>query len=178
MSMLKYRAISNNQLANELQAQGIHFLGVAEPINCVSLLAPTELIVGLAQSSEARLRLALIPLFLRRPDFAQFVVASRLSMEPPSLITLNCYYSAAVLLQQKYKDDFARFGYLPDLFTKELNISHAGPPALRLSQLAQRHAELSGDAINWLGTYEHAAQRLRKYLQQEMNNQRMLQESV
>ncbi len=178
MSIIKYRAISNDQLANELQAQGIHFLGVAQPSNCVPLLAPTDLIVGLAQSSEARLRLALIPLFLRRPDFAQFVVASRQSMEPPSSITLNCYYSAAVVLQQKYKDDFARFGYLPDLFTKELNIPQAGSPALRLSQLAQRHAELSGDAINWLGTYEHAAQRLRKYLQQEMNNQRVLQKIV
>jgi hypothetical protein len=178
MSMIKHTSISNDQLANELQAQGIQFLGVAQPIDCVPLLAPTDLIVGLAESSEARLRLALIPLFLRRPDFAQFVVASCQSMALPATLTLHCYYSAAVLLQQKYKDDFVRFGYLPDLFTKGLNIPQAGSPALRLSQLAQRHAELSGDAINWLGTYEHAAQRLRKHLQQEINNQSMLQESV
>jgi hypothetical protein len=45
---------------------------------------------------------------------------------------------------------------LPDLFSASLSLLDSGEPGQRLKMLAERQAELSGENINWLGTYRHA----------------------
>ena len=62
-----------------------------------------RLIAELAKSNEARLRLALIPLFLKHPEFAAHVRKTATSLNKTARTTLQCYYSAAVCLQQKYR---------------------------------------------------------------------------
>jgi len=46
---------------------------------------------------------------------------------------------------------------LPDLFSKDLGLSLLPNPEENLKALATRQQELSGKHINWLGTYQHAA---------------------
>ncbi|MCB0183192.1 MAG: hypothetical protein KDE31_02950 [Caldilineaceae bacterium] len=118
----------------------------------------------LALSEEARLRLALIPVLLRHPEFAPIVSQVAVQLPASAQLVLKCYYSAAQLLQQKYRQRLhALFGdspTLPDLFAAELGLPEFTDPDHGLQRLAERHRQLSGRMINWLGTYEHGAQRL------------------
>ena len=125
--------------------------------------------MALAQSSEARLRLSLIPLFLKHPEYAVRVRAVAKKLDPAARLTLQCYYSAAVWFQQKYQ---ARLNELigekislPDTFSDELGMDASADPDKNLALLAQRHQILSGMHINWLGTYQHAAQVWKKGLE-------------
>ena len=117
---------------------------------------PSRLIAARAESDESRLRLSLIPLFLEYPEFAVHVGAVAKNLNLPARLTLQCYYTAAVWLGKKYQPHKKP---LPDHFTKELNLSPTDDPDENLRLLARRHQELSGAYINWLGTYQHAAQR-------------------
>ena len=47
---------------------------------------------------------------------------------------------------------------LPDHFSSELGIQITNDPEANLKLLAECHQELSGTQVNWLGTYQHAAQ--------------------
>ena len=117
---------------------------------------PARLLAALAESKEARLRLALIPLFLEHPEFAAHVRTVAKKLDTAARLTLQCYYTAAVWLGKQYQPHKK---LLPDYFSKELNLSPTDNPAKNLRSLAKRHQELSGTQVNWLGTYRHAAQR-------------------
>jgi hypothetical protein len=58
---------------------------------------------------------------------------------------------------------------LPDYFSRELEVSSVKDPEKNLRELAKRHKELSGSQVNWLGTYQHAAQVWRKGLELQNN---------
>jgi hypothetical protein len=120
-----------------------------------------SLISGLARSEEARLRLALIPLFLEYPDFATHARQAADRLPGPARLTMQCYYTAAMLLQELHRAELAvhlgKQVVLPDLFSRDLAIPEEGEPGLRLEELARRHQALSGVTANWLGTYRHAA---------------------
>lgn len=127
-------------------------------------MTPAHLIIQLATSQEARLRLALIPLLLRHPLLAEDVGRLVAQLSLSAQVVLKCYYTAAHLLQQKYcvrlQSLFGDLRLLPDLFTGDLELPTFTHPEQGLQLLAERHRQLSGRAINWLGTYEHGAQRL------------------
>jgi hypothetical protein len=91
-------------------------------------------------------------------------VAKKLS--PSARLTLQCYYSAAVWFEKKYPP---RGASLPDHFSKELGLHPTADPEENLRNLAKRHAELSGARVNWLGTYQHAAQVWQKGLEYKKN---------
>lgn len=162
------RPASEEELLSALVALEIVFLQGTEAAESISL--PLEqLIANLAESSEARIRLALIPLFLRHPDLASDLADIASHLSDSAQVILACYYSAAYNLQQKYADRLEKlFGLqrsLPDLFSQKLGISAKQSPEAQLKELAIRQSELSGRQINWLGTYEHAAQRFISYLE-------------
>jgi hypothetical protein len=98
--------------------------------------------------------LALIPLFLQYPEFATYVRKAAKTISAPARLLLQCYYSAAIWLEQKY---LLRTPSLPDLFSDGLGLTFSNNPDENLRALAKRHQELSGERINWIGTYEHAA---------------------
>ena len=129
------------------------------------LVVSARLIAALAQSDESRLRLSLIPLFLEHPEFAARVRTVAKKLNPSAQLTLQCYYSAAVWLAQKYQQGTA----LPDYFSKELNLKPSDDPEENLRNLAKRHGELSGTRVNWFGTYQHAAQIWQKGLEYKRN---------
>ena len=78
-------------------------------------------------------------------------------------LTLRCYDTAAVLLQQSYWTELqsllGTMNRLPDQFSDELGLRRWSTPSEQLQALAHRHAFLSESHINWLGIYKHAAQR-------------------
>ena len=147
-------ASTGEQLANALYALGVHFIRGGMLTDELLLNQPTRLITELAQSDEARLRLALIPLFLEHPEYASRVRAAAKQLAPTARLTLQCYYSAAVWLAKKYQLETL----LPDHFSKDLILMPGDDIDKNLRALAERHAELSGSFVNWLATYQHAEQ--------------------
>lgn len=148
----------NEHLAGALRSLGVRFLlGGQEEYPGIP---PARLIAALAQNTEARLRIALIPLFLERPDFAVHVRFATEQLDGSAQVTLMCYYTAAMLLQELHRSQIIEhLGIqvsLPDLFSKDLAIPEEGSPEERLDALASRHRILSGSTANWLGTYHHA----------------------
>jgi hypothetical protein len=127
------------------------------------LLAPAVLMASLAQSANARVRFSLIPLLLRHPEFSTGVkIADGLLSTQAGQFTLRFYYTAAVFLQKKYRKRITQIlgkqPALPDLFSGKLGFSPDKKTDQALIQLAKQHQILSGQAVNWLGTYEHAAE--------------------
>ncbi len=160
--MSQASVVSGTQLTNALHVLGIKFILGGNDHDRSLHKRPARLIAALASSREGRLRLALIPLFLEHPEFAGFVCSVTASLNPSARLTLQFYYSAAVWLQQKYRarleSDFDSKPSLPDYFSHELGIQkNALDPQANLVMLAERQRVLSGENINWLGTYQHAA---------------------
>ncbi len=155
-------AITGEQLANALNTLGVRFIMGGQSKDETLYKRPARLLAALAQSDEARLRLALIPLFLEHPEFAAHVQAAADRLEPAARLTLQCYYTAAFCLGQTIS---LHIKSLPDHFSRELNLVFNDDPEENLRALAKRHRELSGAQVNWLGTYHHAAQTWRKGLE-------------
>ena len=145
---------TGDQLANALQVLGVNFIMGGKFVSESLHMHPSRLIAALAQSDESRLRLSLIALFLEHPEYESRVRRVAKKLDASALLTLQCYYSAAVWLAKKYRLEIS----LPDHFSKELNFTPADNPDENLHTLAKRHRELSGSFTNWLGTYQHAAQ--------------------
>jgi hypothetical protein len=145
-------SFSENQLVTELWAWDVRFI-LGSPSKLPPVIPPIHLISALAESHEARLQLSLIPFFLRRPEFFVHARAAAQKLSPAPQLILKCFYSAAVWLEKKYLSQKE----LPDLFSEELGLTPTTDPDENLRALAKRHQELSGSQVNWLGTYEHAA---------------------
>ncbi len=150
-----------DQLVSELWARDVRFL-MGHQLSSTPLLAPANLIASLAQSANARVRFSLIPLFLRHPEFSADVeIADRSLSTQASQFVLRFYYTAAVFLQKKYRKRITQIlgkqPRLPDLFSGKLGFSPDKKSDRALIQLAKQHQILSGQSVNWLGTYEHAA---------------------
>ncbi len=152
--MNRNAAITGDQLSNTLHILGVNFLLGGQNEDAPLHKQPAQLLAALAESDEARLRLSLIPLFLEHPEFAVHVRTVAAGVAPTARLTFQCYYSAALWIAQKYK----RVHPLPDYFSADLGFRPTENPDENLRLLAQRHAELSGESVNWLGTYLHAEQ--------------------
>ena len=144
--------ISEDQLVTELWARDVRFILGNAP-NHPPMLSPVELIKGLASSIETRLQLSLIPLFLRHPEFSVHIETAAKNLSLDRQLILKCFYCAAVWLERKYLSQ----NNLPDLFSKEVGLSPTPDPGNNLILLANRQRELSGSRINWIATYQHAA---------------------
>jgi hypothetical protein len=152
---------TGDQLVNALHGLGVNFIMGGRDGGISPFSRPGHLIAALARSEEARLRLSLIPLFLEHPEFARSVRTAAKKLDPSARLVLQCYYSAAVWLAVKYRVRAA----LPDLFSRDLNLTLVDDPEENLRALAKRQKELSGLRVNWLATYQHAGQVWRKGLE-------------
>ena len=151
-------SIQGDRLANALRFLGVHFIALDNEITESLHRHPSQLIKALAQSKEARLRLSLIPLFLDHPEFARYLPKITGRLNPPEQIMLQCYYTAAMLFQKKYSALIGIKKELPDLFSEILDLDKNADLDISLANLAVRHQTLSHSSVNWLGTYQHAAQ--------------------
>ncbi|MEP7134555.1 MAG: hypothetical protein ABI904_06445 [Chloroflexota bacterium] len=160
--MSELRTVTGTQLTNALFVLGVKFIMGGSYDDGVLHKNPVRLIVGLAESADARLRLSLIPLFLEHPEFSIYVPIALEKASGSARLTLQCYYSASVWLQKIHFEKLNSLKNtitpLSDLFSKDLNMKPEDDPEINLVLLAKRHRELSHVQINWLGTYKHAAQ--------------------
>jgi hypothetical protein len=160
--------LTDDQLVSELWARDVRFL-MGRQTTPEPLLDPAHLIASLAQSKDARVRLSLIPLFLRHPEFSSEALKADGNLSPSNQLYLRFYYTATVLLQQKYLERLVNiFGEqipLPDLFSEKLGFALGADPDETLVRLGKHHQVLSGERLNWIGTYEHAAERLIKHVE-------------
>ena len=152
--------IENDEgLVAELHRLGVRHLVRLGPESVYPPLPATTLIAGLAGHRQARFRGALILLFLRRPSLSSAAFNALNGLDDPAGNTLRLYYQAATYLRPEieaalraHSDDAAP---LPDLFSAELGLPAAGsvPVDTALAALGERHAQLSGRAYNWAGSY-------------------------
>lgn len=162
---------TNDQLVGLLDQWDVHFLAGGSPPIQAQAIHPSQLLAALATSDEARLRLAIIPFLLRHPEIVVELPVMREQLPEDAQLVLKCYYTAAHLLQQKYRSRLqALFGHaplLPNLFGNELGLQPLQSIDEQLLALAQAQRTLSGRSLNWLGTYEHGAQRLLRHYEQK-----------
>lgn len=158
--------VTNDQLVSELWARDVPFL-FGEQSSPNQQLESTTLIQLLACSDEARVRMALIPLFLRHPELSAEVKKIDGILNRQAQVFLRFYYTAAGILQQKYRKQldeiFGSQERLPDIFSKLLGVDISQDNTQSLIALSKRHQIASGQTINWLETYEHSAKRFIKY---------------
>lgn len=157
----RHQELTGAELAQALAVLDVPFIAGGSRQPLAASPQPATLLASLATSDEARLRLALIPLLLRHPNYAHHAVAALRLMPPAAQTCFKCYYTAAVVLQEKYQCRLeavlGRLDLLPDLFSAELGLSDQRYPDDALYNLAMRQRDLTGRSINWLGTYEHGA---------------------
>ena len=149
----------DEMLVAELHRLGVRHLVRLWPGAAYPPLPPAELIAALAGHRQARLRGALILLFLRRPSLSGAALEALGSLTGVAADTLRLYYTAAAYLRpeleaelQAHSDDVSP---LPDLFSAELELPAQGTIAVEaaLQSLGEVHARLSGRAYNWAGSY-------------------------
>ena len=163
--------VTEDELVGALDALDVPFLSGGISDARTAAMTPDELLVGLARSTDARVRSAVIPLLLRHPEFARAAkIADRnLDAEKAARTTLECFYTAALLLQKKYAvrlaQLFGRLPDLPDLFGALLRVELTEDIETALKQVGERNAELRGLDLNWVGTYEHAARTWLDYME-------------
>lgn len=169
---LSSQQLYDEVLVGELNALGVHFLSGGDNRQ-QGKLPPTALLAGLATSSNTRVQLALIPLLLVQPTYAQDAHPAAQQLQGYSHTLFCCYYTAAVYLQQRETATLQavqlRTDPLPNLFAAILGLSAQVDCNQALRMLAVRQQQLLQDATNWLGAYEHAFQRLlrRRRLEQQ-----------
>lgn len=154
MPDLAKTALKQSELIDALDTLGVLFLRGGSGIP--KTLAPDALMAALATSPEARLRVALIPLLLAHPEFAENATEALQVLPSDAALVLRCYYTAAHWLQAKYRTRIATLcgdqPALPDLFGEELGLLGESRPDSALRSLARCQQKLSGREINWLGT--------------------------
>ena len=165
--MLTTHSVSEEEaLVAELELLGIRYLSRQTPYQALKVRPPAQLIADLVRQPSARVREALISLFLAHPQYAGAVSAALARLSADQALTLRLFYSAAVLLQVKHRDALRlasreNFRPLPDLFSAELGLPPGDAPILiRMTALAHTHQERTGITANWAGTYESVACKL------------------
>ncbi len=124
------------------------------------------LIASLASHSEARLRQALIALFLLQPQLAPIVPNLQTELVPHAAQELSAYYSAAMYLQRMWRTRLGHYleavNELPDHFSAELSLPHPQEEhgKVGLHALADWHARFSPYRFNHLSAYEGVAELL------------------
>ncbi len=146
----------------------LHRLGIKTLRENAQVTAPfipidaVELLISLSEHQDARLRSALIPLFVHSPHYSNFIQQALADCSKQGAIVLRCFYAAAQILQSQHILTFEQFGYkepkLPSIFHKELGFNTSDDVSTQLRHLAIQQRKLSKCAINWKGTYEHAYQ--------------------
>lgn len=160
--MSRYRKATSTQLVNALHALGVDFIMGGSKEGTAAPQSPAQMMAALADHDEARLRLSLIPLFLEHPEFSKHAQEAAKNLPEKARLYLKCYYSASVWLQKIHHTKLlalmGKKATLPDLFSLELGAPVTENPETNLHLLAEQHQKLSGEKVNWLGTYKHAAQ--------------------
>ncbi len=160
----------------ELYRLGVRHLARFDTQTAPAAIAPAQLMAALAAHPQARLQGALILLFLRRPDYQQYIFAALEGLDPYGARSLKLFYQAAVYLQRELnpilQSNLERCPMLADLFSAEQGLPPAttvqpGPltaqPALEV--VGEQHRQHSGRGYNWAGSYRQHIPLFLKHLE-------------
>jgi hypothetical protein len=159
-------------LVAALRERGVDYLAPADARSGPPMDDPT-LIASLAAHTDARLRQALIALFLLRPQLAPLVPGLRGELNPRAAQELSAYYMAAMYLQAMWRTRLGHylksFAELPDYFSEELGLPKANDlyGKAGLYDLAEWHAHHSSYRFNHLSAYQGVADLLFQSLKQK-----------
>ncbi len=165
--------VSTATLIAQLATQDVRHLRLTRTVEPMSNFSPETLITDLARHPDARLREALILLFLRQPTYARYVPEITVALESEAALTLRHMYTAAVYLQRLWRSTLGlylgSFLLLPDYFGQaefclpapDLHFGEAG-----LRALAALFQAKTG--YDWLTTYHSAISLLLAQLSLEM----------
>ena len=113
-------------LVGALREHGICYLVPGDAASHPGLNSPETLLAALSQQPDARLQLAIVPLLLRNPGFADHVPLLVARLDAPQALDLQTLYMAAVYMQRHWK---SRLGLylddmilLPDLFSRQMGL--------------------------------------------------------
>lgn len=116
-------------LVAKLREQGVTYLAPSDAVATEAIPSSEALLAALVGQPDSRLRLALVPLFIRHPDWADCVSSLVGQLDPAAVLELKTLYMAAVYLQRLWKTRLGLYldnhALLPDLFSQELGL----PPA-------------------------------------------------
>jgi hypothetical protein len=153
------------KLVAELGLLGIRYLSRQSPYQVNRVRSPEALLADLVRQPSARVRTAVIAVLLSHPEYAQVVPTALERLGSAERLTLQLFYTAAMLLQQEYADHLQpfmmeRWQWLPDLFSKQFGLPEERHPRERLALLGQVHRHRTGATVNWAGTYENTVRHL------------------
>jgi len=155
------------ELVAELELLGVRYLSRQSSYQASHVRSPEALLPDLVRQPSARVRAAVIAVLLAHPEYADGMPAALERLGPRERLTLQSFYAAAVLLQQKHAHRLRelmgmRWRPLPHLpeATPQLNLPDEGTPGERLCSLGREHQRWSGTMVNWTGTYEQVARQL------------------
>ncbi len=157
---------TEEQVVAELARLGVSYLSRMTKHDIPWTYSPDELLRRVVCQPSSRVRVALISLFLARPEYSRYAIKALVGLNPEESLRFRAFYTAAVILQVKYARDLEAIhrGHrhkLPDLFSNDLGLAIDSSHD-RLEELGHIHARLSGVDFNWAGTYENAAYLLLK----------------
>jgi len=156
------------RLVAALRERGVDYLTPSEAEG--KPVSDEVLIASLAAHPDARLRQALIALFLLDPGLAPLAPRLRAQMPAPAVVELTAFYMAAVYLQCMWRMQLRRYlgeqSELPDYFSAELGL----PPRadeqgkFGLYVLADWHQLAAQTRANQLSAYYGVADLLQQQL--------------
>lgn len=116
-------------LVAKLREAGVSYLAPSDAAATEEVSSMAALLMAVINQADGRLKLALIPLFIRHPELAQNVPDLVEQLPPEESLDLQTYYMAAVYLQRHWKSLLRLYlgsnNLLPDLFSQSLGF----PPA-------------------------------------------------
>lgn len=108
---------------------------------------------------------------LDRPELSELIADVLSGLNESGQVTRKLFCTADVFLQQVHQDKLRErvphWLMLPDNFSEELDVPANENPLERLGILGKRHQKLTGKTAHWVGSYQHAAQRLIAHLEKE-----------
>ena len=165
-------------IVENLKTYGIRFLASGETEDEARIHLSAEDLIGcLAESTDPRLRLALIPFFIRHPRNASRVLHLVERLNEPAKTELMTFYMAAVYLQRFWKPRLqlylSDFPLLPDLYSQEFSLPEAEDRHGKngLYALADWHANRSPYLFNWLASYHKVMDLLFEQLKMEEHDE-------
>jgi hypothetical protein len=151
------------RIVAELGLLGIRYLSRRTSARVEGVRPPDALLADLVRQPSARVRAAVIAVLLAHPEYAAAVPVALEKLAPAERLTLQLFYTAAVLLQQEHTERLLRFvasRQIPDRFSAELGLPESASPPEQLSALGQQHKRRTHTHVNWTGTYESVAHHL------------------
>ncbi|MEZ4708548.1 MAG: hypothetical protein R3A44_15170 [Caldilineaceae bacterium] len=116
-------------LVAKLREAGVKYLAPSDAVATEEVSSMDAFLVAVINQTDGRLKLALIPLFIRHPELAQNVSYLVEQLPPDAVLDLQTYYMAAVYLQRHWKSLLRLYlgntTLLPDLFSQTLGLSPA-----------------------------------------------------